>query len=212
VISSSSRVRFSLVGAVLQELVDQIAVGAVDFDAVEAGGLGANRALTELLDDLLDLVDLKRAGWRCLDPAIPGENEILDRNGRWRQWRNAAGHRGVTLPANVPELQKDHAAFGVHGVSHLAPAVDLRIGVDAGCTEIAASLDGDGCGFGNLKAAPGGTLAIIVDHHGARHIAGLVGTKPGQRRLDDTMAQTNCPDLDGIIKFGHGPLLLLEFC
>ena len=36
----------ALVGAVAQEFVEQIAVGAVDFHAVEAGGLGILRRLS----------------------------------------------------------------------------------------------------------------------------------------------------------------------
>src|SRR6185437_13194031 len=35
----------SLVGLVAQELVDQIAVGAVQFDAIEAGAFGAGRGV-----------------------------------------------------------------------------------------------------------------------------------------------------------------------
>jgi hypothetical protein len=33
---------------------------------------------------------------------------------------------------DMPELQKDHAAFGVNGIDHLAPAGDLLLGIDAG--------------------------------------------------------------------------------
>jgi hypothetical protein len=39
------------------ELGDQVAVGAVQFDAVEAGLLDAPRAFGELLDQLVDLLD-----------------------------------------------------------------------------------------------------------------------------------------------------------
>ena len=40
-----------LVGAILQELIDQIAVGAVHLDAVEPGGQRIARALRILRDD-----------------------------------------------------------------------------------------------------------------------------------------------------------------
>jgi hypothetical protein len=71
----------AFVRTVLQELIDQIAVGAVDFDAIEARRLGADRTLAELLDDLPDLRNLECAARRRLDPAFFGEDEILDRNG-----------------------------------------------------------------------------------------------------------------------------------
>ena len=53
-----------LVGAAValrrQELVDQVAVGAVDLDAVESAGGGVGGRLREVLDDLGDLVALER--------------------------------------------------------------------------------------------------------------------------------------------------------
>ena len=50
------------VGAVAQKLVDQVAVGAVQLDAVEAGRLGEPGALLELGDDGRDLVARQGAG------------------------------------------------------------------------------------------------------------------------------------------------------
>ena len=47
----------ALVAAVLQELVEQIAVGAMHLDAVEAGGLGVLGALAIGLDDAGDFVE-----------------------------------------------------------------------------------------------------------------------------------------------------------
>jgi hypothetical protein len=53
----------ALVGAVLQELVEQVAVGAVDLDAVEAGQLGVFRALAVGRDDARDFFGPARAAW-----------------------------------------------------------------------------------------------------------------------------------------------------
>ena len=47
-----------LVGAVLGELVEQIAVGAMNLDAVEAGFDRVQRGLLERLDDPRDLGEL----------------------------------------------------------------------------------------------------------------------------------------------------------
>ena len=52
----------ALIRAVLQELIQQIAVGAVDLDAVEAGALGVLRAQLERRDDAGNLVALERRG------------------------------------------------------------------------------------------------------------------------------------------------------
>src|SRR5882724_13397185 len=116
----------------------------------------------------------------------------------------------MALPSDVPELKQDHAALGVNGVGYFPPAFDLRIAIDAGRAEITAALDRNRSGFGNLQAAFGSALAVILHHHGARHVAGLIGTQPRQRRLDDTMVQTDSSDLEGGIKFGHSPLLLFS--
>ena len=54
----------ALVGAVAQELIDQIAVGAMHLDAVEPGGQRVARALRILRDDAGDLGGFERAGRR----------------------------------------------------------------------------------------------------------------------------------------------------
>src|SRR5882757_8744236 len=51
-----------LVGPITQELVDQIAVGGVEFHAIEAGGLGAPCAFGESAHDAGDLGDFESAG------------------------------------------------------------------------------------------------------------------------------------------------------
>ena len=51
----------ALVGAILQELIDQIAVGAVHLDAVEPGGQRIARALRILRDDRGYLASFERA-------------------------------------------------------------------------------------------------------------------------------------------------------
>ena len=90
------------VGAVAQELVDQVAVGAVDLDAVEAGRLGAPGAVGELGDDARDLRGLERArddeglrSGRGEDLALGGDRRGRDRQRavRLQRWMARSGRR-----------------------------------------------------------------------------------------------------------------------
>jgi hypothetical protein len=105
----------------------------------------------------------------------------------------------MALPADVPELEQNDAAFGMHGVGHLAPAGDLFIAVDPGRAEIAAALHRNRRRLGDLETAFRGALAVIFDHHRARYIARLIGAQPGQRCLDDTMVEMDRTDLDRFV-------------
>ena len=73
--------------------------------------------------------------------------------------------------ADMPELQEDPPALGVHGVGDLAPAVDLRLGVDAGRVLIALALLRDLGGLGDEQA---GRRALAVVRGGE-----IAGHQPG---------------------------------
>src|SRR3546814_6788354 len=60
------------IAAIAQELVDQIAVGAVQLDAVEAGALRIFRRLGIIGDDARDFAELERAGDFIFEPADGG--------------------------------------------------------------------------------------------------------------------------------------------
>ena len=49
----------------------------------------------------------------------------------------------------VPDLQEDFAAFGVNGVSHLAPALDLIGAVETRAADDSVALVGDLRAFGD---------------------------------------------------------------
>src|SRR3546814_20366378 len=57
------------IAAIAQELVDQIAVGAVQLDAVEARPLRIFRRLGIIGDDARDFAELERAGDFIFEPA-----------------------------------------------------------------------------------------------------------------------------------------------
>ncbi len=51
----------ALIGLVAQKLIDQVAVGAVQFDAIEAGLFGGDRGVAIIVHDAGDFVRLERA-------------------------------------------------------------------------------------------------------------------------------------------------------
>ena len=109
------------VGALVQpcpeELIDEIAVGAVQLDAVESEVARGNRPAHVRGDGLVD-VGLRH---RLRSDALLGVVRMHD--GGWPH----AGHGGIRLRAGlavrsaVPQLRNDLAALRVHAVDHLLP-------------------------------------------------------------------------------------------
>ncbi len=108
----------ALVGAGGDELVDQIALGPHDLDAVIAGGLGQGRAADEVLDGLFDLLAGQGVGGEGGDGRLDG------RGG------DQVGVIGVA--AEMQDLQGDLAALGVDGGGDQAVVFGLFFGVQLG--------------------------------------------------------------------------------
>ena len=77
------------VGAVLGELVQQIAVGAVDFDAIEARRDGVCGRLPEIVHDARQFVEFERARLRNVNEAVVDEGLGLSPDRRRRNRRSA---------------------------------------------------------------------------------------------------------------------------
>ncbi len=115
----------------LQELLEQIAVGAMDFDAIESGSQRVAGGLPKAFDHTGDLTSLERAR-RLIRHNLSVRRHCLqrrrNRHRRWRDRQHAAGlERGVRDASDVPELQEDHPAPGVNRIDDVAPALDLPV-------------------------------------------------------------------------------------
>src|SRR5690606_34731259 len=138
----------ALVAALPEELVDQVAVGAVDLHAVHADGLGVTGGLGAGGDHFGDVV---------LGHAVNHHLAVLDLLAR-----AVARHAGVPLGAqlahvtHVPQLRDYPAAFGVHGIDHLLPAGQGVFPVEARHIRVTVgSLVADGGALGDDQADAG---------------------------------------------------------
>jgi hypothetical protein len=81
----------AVVAAALEELVDQVAVGSMDLDAVEAGGDGVERGVAVVHHDAGNLFGVERARLGGFDEgrhAVPDQHRLgvgADRRGRDRR-------------------------------------------------------------------------------------------------------------------------------
>ena len=193
----------ALVGAVLGELIEQIAVGAVDFDAVETGRQRIRGAALEILDDPGDFRKRQLARLGDVGEGAVDKGLALGADRRGRD-RGAAVRlqRGVRDAADMPELDEDAAAALVHAIGDLAPARDLFLRIDAGRVLIALALLRDLARFGDQQARRG-ALAVILDRQRARHHAGRDRAVAGQRRHHETVGKRNRAKLVGLEQFGR---------
>src|SRR3990167_6719331 len=195
----------ALVGAALQELVEQVTVRAVDFHAVKAGGLGVFRAHAIGLDDIGDFFGFQGArGDEVLHRAYQADvTRRLDGARRDRQLTVQVDRVGNA--PDVPQLQNDFAACSVHGLGHIAPATYLLIRPDTGGIRVADAHWGHGGGFTDDQAGAG-ALHVVLGHQRVGHAA-FIGAAAGQRGHDDAVIELQIANLDRVEKCGHGTVL-----
>ena len=167
-------------------------------DAVEAGRQRILRRLPIGIDHAGDFRRLERAR-RLVSHRLavrrPGL-QIGDRHRRRRDRQHAAGlERGMRNAADMPELQEDHAALGVNGIDHLAPARDLLLGINSGYAGAAKTRRHHGRGFGDQQSARRRALGVIFRVQRPRREAGLFRPHPRQRRQRETMFELVGTDL-----------------
>ena len=108
----------------------QVAIGGVEFDAIESGFDGIFCRLGVIGNDLPDFG--AREFSRGFVIFRPLRGEVFDAfdvngNGGWRARQNAIAVYGMGDAAGMPELGVNDAALGVYGGGDFLPGSDLRI-------------------------------------------------------------------------------------
>lgn len=110
--------------------MQQVPVGRVDLHAIHPGVDRAARRGAEVVDDRGDLLGGQSTRDRQRFLALGGMSGQLGRDRRQTHRLHTADVR-VRHPADVPQLHEHAAAFSVHGVGDLSPALLVTIGVHA---------------------------------------------------------------------------------
>ena len=133
----------AVVGGARDELVDEVALGAHDLDAVVPGGLRELGRPYEVLDGLLDLGVGQGVRDEGADGGLDGAR------------RDQVGV--VRVPAEVQDLHRDPAALGVHGVGDGPVLLRLGLGGELGAALVrtAPVVGGDAAGDDEADAAAG---------------------------------------------------------
>src|ERR1700677_4719694 len=126
----------------------------MEFDPIKAGSLGVLCSFAIVLDDSLNLRDFQGAMWRGFSPTVGRGSEALTilpirRVDRCRNRHRPFRYLNVRRTSGVPELGEHPATLGMDRVHDLLPALDLLIGVEAGCSEPATCRGGNGGRFRN---------------------------------------------------------------
>jgi hypothetical protein len=117
-----------LVGNGFQELVDEVTIGAVELDTIEASLQGIFSGLSVRLDKVVNV----------LGGHLSGHGVILEADGGRRDGLNTLVLTGVGS-TECPSLKVDVAALGVDGVGDLFPGSNLLLRVDTGCGRVTTS-------------------------------------------------------------------------
>ncbi len=187
----------TLVGARLQELIQQIAIGRVNFDTVESGRRRPLRRRDVVGDNTGQFARFQSTGSFVVFLAQGCMDTVASQSDRRRRHRQGSVVE-VTVggPSHVPQLKEDPTSFGMHGLDHLTPGIALLIGVDARRPNPAIALGGDGCRFGDDQ--PGaGPLGVIFGYQAIGNTA-WTGLRTGHRRQDHPVVERQIAHLDRV--------------
>ncbi len=191
----------ALVAAAFHELVEQVAVGAVDLDAVKAGCLDrVARRCRKGMHDAGDFADVERARLGGFDKsrhaAVDQHGLGLGGDSRRRDRLAAVGlQAGVRDTPHVPELHNDLAALGMHRAGHFLPGVKLLSAIETRHVGITLALMADSGAFGDQEAGAG-ALAIVNLGDIGRH--GIGRAVPRERRHHDAVGKGQVTGFVGV--------------
>ena len=157
----------AVVGFGLQELINQIAIGRVNFHPIKTRRLGSFGGPAIVFHHCRHLVGFQGARGFVGVFARGGVDVVVadgDRGGRNRQ-RLIGAETAVGSAATVPQLQENFAVPIVHCLGDLFPGFRLSIVVNAGRVLPTNALFRNDGGFANQKASTR-SLGIIFRHQG----------------------------------------------
>ena len=192
-----------------EELVDEVRVGRMDFDAVESGGLGARRGVGVVGDDARQFVRLERARHARLDALaaavrVAHADIALRLDGHARDGRLAVRLvRDMAHAADMPELEKDAPARRMDAIGDELPARDLFVGVDARRVRIALAFGRDLRGLADEEAERR-ALRVVLGLEFARNVARRLCALAGERRHEDAVRAVEVAERDGVEEGWHG--------
>jgi hypothetical protein len=180
--------------------VDQIAIRAVDLDAVETGLDRVAGGIHIVDDDPVDVGLCCRSRLLINLLALIGVGKVG--RGSWRRGdRLASAKVGMDQPAHVPQLRDDAPAGPVDRLRDALPPFDLRIVPEARRVRPAKTLAGDSGRFGNDEAGAG-ALRIIAGHQLVRH-AFPASAGPGQWSHENPVGELKRAELERVEKARH---------
>src|SRR5690242_10611426 len=177
-----------VVDARAEELSDEIAVGAVQLDAVQPRLLGAPGTRGKCIDCLADLFLGHRLGEETVQ-------RLILAGGAARPAVLVCDTREVHLTAGVAELHDELAAETVHSFADLLPHWNEVVAVNGGVSRSDAAFQHDGHeGRDDRTDTTTGELALPVDA-GLRQAAVLVVDAARDTRTEDTIFDLDVPPL-----------------
>ena len=185
----------AFIGAVAKKLVDQVAIGGVDFNAIKAGEFSVFGGLfetghycgyliiAEFARNVVGLLAIRRVHLIVRDCQRAG-----------RHWLCASIEERGTRAAAVPELEKDFPALGMHGICHFAPTGNLGFGVNSGLGVKGRVPFDDHGGLRDDKAS-GSSLGVVFRHEVAWHMPGF-GPATRERCHEDAVGHFESAKLE----------------
>src|SRR5690606_13843881 len=160
VLDASAITVLTLIGAVLQKLIDQVAIGRVDLDTVESCVARMSGRIGEVLDNVRDFFRMQRPRHHVVAFGAQKTDMPGARNGAGGDGDFSVQVFGVGYATDMPQLDEDLAALLVNCRCDLAPAVDLGRRPDSRCIGITDALRRHGSRFAQDQPSAR-TLAVI---------------------------------------------------